>query len=53
MSNATRQHYNLATGQSLTPQPSRAGSPGFKKGGKVGGKMSGKMSGSKGKGRSK
>lgn len=34
--NATRQHYDIATGGGQKAEPSKAGSPGFKKGGRVG-----------------
>jgi hypothetical protein len=33
--NATRQHYDLATGGGQKSPPSSQGSPGFKKGGRV------------------
>lgn len=33
---AVRQHYSIATGGGQTAAPSKAGSPGFKKGGRVG-----------------
>lgn len=36
MSDATRQHYDIATGGGQKAAPSKAGSPGFKKGGRVG-----------------
>lgn len=35
MSDATRQHYKLATGHGLDEAPSRKGSPGYAKGGHV------------------
>lgn len=35
MSDATRQHYQLATGKGLESSPSKSPSPGFKKGGKT------------------
>lgn len=35
MSDLCRQHYRLATGESLTPSPKKTASPGFKRGGKV------------------
>lgn len=35
MSEAVRQRYALATGKGLTQQPSKAGSPGYAKGGTV------------------
>lgn len=35
MSDAVRQRYSVATGGGLQKEPSRAGSPGYAKGGKV------------------
>lgn len=35
MSDATRQHYQMATGKGVAAAPSKDPSPGFKKGGKT------------------
>lgn len=47
MSDATRQHYDLATGGGQKTEPAKTSSPGFKKGGRVGGFKKGAQNKSK------